>query len=291
LTLDGRLPFDSPPHVYAQAQTYTVKARAPGRGCLGEVSKAFAIQKAGFSRFAAGAAGASTTIAQAMAPRITTVIALAVQPGGGVIVKGERFGSERPTVQLVGAFPGSPIPVVVDKWGDTFVSGIFPAGVAAVVDHAVKLEVVRARDGWPSNAWPLISPMTAGEIVTIPLPIDAGRVIGCSRAGRGTPSCYIGSGGINGIHTASYGAGGLFADTTGTDEFEIDLKNGWVIASHRAQGLQKGLDGAVEGLDAAVNSSYARLKVRWFAPNPQGGDQASYSIAIWIRGPKDEPYR
>jgi hypothetical protein len=275
LTLDGRLPFDSPPHVYAQAQTYTVKARAPGRGCLGEVSKAFAIQKAGFSRIAGGGSLA-VQAGLAPLPKITALFPLSrITPGGAVIVGGEGFGPQPNQFRLVGNFPGGAVALTVDTWSDTGVSGFVPQ-VTGVRDQPAGLQVINS-GGRASALWP-VSFTAARETVFVK---GRGRA-DCSNEG-GYNRCTFDA--LNLTIAGSHFPGGpSLSGASGTDTFILTLEPGCVF--ERADVWED--IGRQGGLQVKQTPAYLLLSQSWFY-DAGLTSHAAYSYQVFAKGPAGLP--
>jgi len=228
----------SPPHKYAAAKTYTVKAN-PGRSCTGSASVSLNVTGGGAGGATGGVAGSMSRMARqaeanllrAMAPRIDSVFPFSViSPGGGVIVQGVNLGAS-PGKFLLKLQDGQATEMGSLTWADTAVSGNIEPGIGGVLDQAATLQVIRA-DGSASNEMP-VQFTARREIRLLPMADvqcsaeDKTDLDTCNdRNDPNSPDT------IRGFHQCRDVADWVFGcNDSGVDAFWTTLANGWKVNS------------------------------------------------------------
>jgi hypothetical protein len=127
--------------------------------------KASALADAG--RLAAGAApdGAKPTPAAPQNPKLTSVGAAYVMPGGSFMVAGEALGSQAGTARLEGQFPGGGQSLIVEIWKPNLAVLTVPPNVSGAIRQTARVALTR-QDGKAANTLPVpFEPLTELKVL------------------------------------------------------------------------------------------------------------------------------
>ena len=287
------------PHTYTTAKTYTLKARGQSGDCSGQKSASLTVNPPPPAPRAAPRATQSIMSVRELCkitdctPKITSVFLLSViQPGGGVVVFGERFGGPRFPGQLrlkgLRRWDGAPVgdlPLEDLSWDDTVVGGTIP-WVSGVRDQDATLQVV-TKAGHASNDQK-VRFRAAQDYRALP---GAGIARYSCAPGKYIDDyayCigYNDSTSFFGYHRTDHKI--LNRGDQGTDVLETrTLKNGWVLDYMDLTETQKD-DGRVDyvaGFESGSDRS--TVNIRWST-----GRQGSiyYLIRLSIKGPAGLPF-
>jgi hypothetical protein len=214
-------------------------------------------------------------------------------PGGAVLVLGKNFGSQPGKFQIVGQFGTRDL----DKldWGadGKAISGFVPDNICGVQSHPAKL-IVTTKAGAKSNEfqvnylpkkeWKWLTPSDV-QVVTCSQDGNSNTCNGCcwADAFTGQP----GGAAIFGWHSNCWGCIG---DDSGTDKYQISLKNGWTLSQALFEEDDPGSEGDVNGPSPGFPSGASSWQPQysWMATS---GDSVMYAVAIEIEGPCGVPYK
>jgi hypothetical protein len=291
------------PHTYNQTATLKISA-GPTAACGGQATVTLpVINLTGYIR-------ALYCAAYGCNPIISLMPFSNVTPGGQVIIQGSGFGNQPGTLRIVlQSFYNQliyDVPVAASDWNSNLVIATIPSGIQSVIAQNASFQVITAGSS-SSNAFflpfrPTIEmfEVPASQItcsMTKHSASDSCQFIGgtndpveCALPGTGLPSVGTAPP-VNG-YAGYHGSGWqLFTATdSGTDTFNISLKNGWVNAG-----------GATFESASSDGSSYANLAAPISnAPLPNWSWQVNWNVdacgmvgydgAINIMGPAGVPY-
>ncbi len=311
------------PHLYATFGLYTVTVTAPDCPVQGSNGVKVLVRL----RIEQVQEGLTSQIDRAplddreltfLGPTIVRAFGWGIQPGSGLLVGGGKFGTEEGILRIVGG-DGDSKSLAIEHWFDDAIGGVIPDDVHDICVVGVQVETA---SGELSNVFPVQVPMTVK-----PLPRADVEVVACgddadqnSCNNVDTPTEDI-FGCVEAWHVPFFGGwvfdvhgsiqeGELvgpdfvppsvvgshrncwagFADDSGTDRYQITLRNGWVLDSAEfASGTSGGPDegsttppsGTLPAGFRAGASSWSPA-IEWsVTPN----DTLAYGLTIFIRGP------
>src|SRR5688500_249588 len=230
-------------HKYRVAGSFTITATGRGN-CSGQASLTLEVAARNQTASAdtlckvvncPGLPGAVT----APAPSITKVLGI-IQPGGAVLIGGNYFGDKPGRVRMIAEGGSQEFLLQKLEWYPSGIGGTIPnvpgVGVAKNPRFVVETSAGKVSNEWGVN-WIVDVKM---------LPVNDVKLVSCSKEGWRN-SCnlqFFDSGTLCGaglVADATYPAGGFsfrgkhnncwgaVGDDAGTDVYEIDLKNGWVL--------------------------------------------------------------
>ena len=165
-------------------------------------------------------------------------------PRGRLILKGRGFDTNPGAIQLRG-LPKGEVFLTNVKWSDTKVEGTLPAGLGGSVEkiYPVTAQVLRWEANEWSNAYPLQYQIPF-EVKMINLDDSAVKVVKCG-GDANTSVCnrtQVGDGcglrkplfvppaaPLPTLYATHKNCPGAVGDDSGRDEYEIRLKNGWIV--------------------------------------------------------------
>ena len=279
----------SPPHKYAAAKSYLVKAD-PGRGCTGSATASLNVMGAGAGGPVGGVAGSMSRMARqaeanllrAMAPHIDSVFPFSViRPGGAVIVQGVNFGPE-PGRFLLRLQGGQEFQMGGLTWAGNSVSGNIEPTISGVPDQPATVQVVRA-DGAGSNAAPV--QFTAAR--DLQLVTGHPEVIECI-AGQEADEKNTATTKYSGNSCVfDHDAGDWWDDSeAGMDRVRLHLRNGWVLDHAEINSTLGKTDPPV----VIKDGSEAELTIRWDTAQSPSGRSSFYSVSVFVTGPAGTTY-
>lgn len=299
---------------YTQSHTWNTVGNktvvATGQGnCTGQATVTVGVVRPGV-----GAGIGVNKSTQMYAMRIKSYFGLS-QPGGVAAITGENFGAERGrVVARLTAWNGDPkeVPLTVLGWSPTLIEVEWPAGIVAVRDqmdafveatNAIKTHKASWKVFFRAETDYKLLPMSRVRVVTCGddgnyNKCNSGPIRGESCADHqrfplalGNPSC---DGSFFGFHYNCWAAVG---NDSGTDEFEVRLKNDWVIADvdfkRYVTGdwgtVFKNSEGAVSNPSppAPTGSAAWNARVKW---EVTPADYLNYCAFVRISGPKGVPF-
>ena len=228
------------------------------------------------------------------------------QPGGVAAIAGQNFGTQQGRVVAnLKMWNGDTnnVPLTVKAWRPTLIEVEWPAGIDGVRDQTDAVVEVTHANNTSKASWKVFFRAEADYRL---LEISRVRVVTCGDDAN-TNSCNNNTvskqfcwdtpswpqhctGSFKGVHHNCWGTVG---NDSGTDEYEVRLKNDWVISSvdfkKNAPGGGAFERGAVwdPSPPASIGSAAWNARVKWeVTPN----DTISYCAFIHIRGPKGVPY-
>lgn len=291
-------PLDPPksfPHTYTTAGNKTIIAKGVNT-CQKEASTVLTIQQPSIAQLCAtincGAIFACVT------PKIEQVLFFSkMTPGGTVALKGCGFGGTAGQLFLTGLtrYTGealAPIPLTILEWKGTLIGATIPSTITAVKDQQVKLHV-KTYNNVLGNEYPVN--FRATQEVKL-LPYHDVKVVFCS-ADANMNWCNGTQPGWGGVYQMGlapdcghtyWGSHGncllCVGDDTGTDIFEITLKNGWLFDSFQKEVKVAPGEGWAQGPSGfPPGGTYWKPQVKWtVTPN----DYFCYGGWVYIAGPK-----
>lgn len=230
-----------------------------------------------------------------LAPRIEKIFGFP-KPGGVVALIGNNYGAGTGKVSLTHqTWTGQSVTSQLDfiEWTPTMVGVRIPNGLQGFVEQSAKL-VLTTKAGAKSIPFSFqLLPMR--DVVAIPS--SHVKVIKCDTDsngwkcnGQGGTGNWFVSGqqgaSIWGWHRNNWGAVG---NDTGTDKFEITLKNGWRFASSQVSkyGSSSGEWVGNPSPGMSTNSTTWKPSIQW---KVTPADIVDYHIWIEAEGPRGVPY-
>ena len=285
-------------HTWTTVGNKTVIARGQAN-CTGQATVTVSVGKKGAvgvsNRVAAGV-NKSTELSSLI--RIKSYFGLS-QPGGVAAIAGQNFGAGAQSGRVVAklkAWNGDDkdVRLTVKRWSPTVIEVEWPddiAGVSDQMDAIVEVTNAVGNANWTvffrADTDYTVLPVSRVRVVTCG---DDANYNTCNGSGSETPGSCRGAS-FRGLHLSNWATVG---NDTGTDEFEVRLKNGWVISGvdfHKYSGggvLQSGA-GAVwnPSPPAPTGSAAWNAKVRW---EVTPSDVVKYCAFVHISGPKGVPF-
>lgn len=228
-----------------------------------------------------------------------------ITPGGYVVIQGSGFGQTEGELSLTGLWThpvGDELATVKwvkliipkgpgwDFWTPTQVLGQVPDNITRVRDQQVKLQIKTKDNKW-SNEYP-VKFVARRDMDVIPSSDPAVQVPvgGCSDDANwnscGTGPCLFPAT-LCGSHENCWGCIG---DDSGTDTFNITLKNDWVFTSNsihvEVSAGGKGSASALPGLPIGPN--VWQQSVSW---SVTPADWVEYFVGVSITGPIGVPWK
>jgi hypothetical protein len=242
-------------------------------------------------------------------PKIEAVVPFIsnITPGGYVAVKGSWFGNDEGELWLKGlkkwngaAYGDVKLAIATepgkDFWNTTSVFGVIPGNITQVKDQPVTLQIKTKAGAW-SNEFP-ISFNAAKDWVTLTHTDPAVKLISCGTDsnkdvcnGKSDPDDgdWFSSSCGQTFYGFHYNVWGTIGDDLGTDQFEITLKNGWVIDGGKIHVFVDQGEGYTRG-PGAVPSGVPTWKpsVQW---NVTPDDSLCHGADVYTVGPKGVPWK
>ncbi|MCI0408694.1 MAG: hypothetical protein L0191_09050 [Acidobacteria bacterium] len=308
---DGQIPLTnvtlphSIAHAYKTAGTFTVTA-AGVANCKGTESATLVVQSP-----LAQLCATINCLTAFSAPRIDQVVPFIseITPGGYVAIKGSGFGEAEGELYLTGLKSWSglslaPVKLTIPKeqgkdfWKPTSVLGLFPDNITQVKDQPAKLQIKTATNKW-SNEYP-VNFIARKPLVLLPSTDPAVKIVSCS-TDASDDACNnwidpdsVWLAGWNCSATETF-CGNHFNCTycgtdTGTDTFQITLKNGWVIeAMSFSKDVTAPGEASASGPSNVPNGATVwQPSVNW---SVTGNDGVTYGAAVFITGPAGVPWK
>ncbi len=229
------------------------------------------------------------------------------QPGGVAAIAGQNFGAQQGrVVAKLKMWNGdvNEVPLTIKAWRTTQIEVEWPDGIDGVRDQMDAVVEVTHANNTSKASWKVFFRAETDYRLLLRSNV---RVVTCGDDGNynscnwpnavsshavcwdspNFPNC---SGSVVGVHHNCWGTVG---NDSGTDEYEVRLRNDWVISSvdfkKNAPGDAQFKRGAVwdPSPPASIGSAAWNARVKWaVTPN----DTISYCAFVHIRGPKGVPY-
>ncbi|MFQ5457884.1 MAG: PKD domain-containing protein [Myxococcota bacterium] len=297
---------DSVTHAYASAGNYVVTASAVDQ-CNGSAQKTLTVGSSGGGGIKPGLLGSKDLLCAILdncgkmmivkdphklfmlPPHLESIMIFSVfEPGGAVIVSGERFGATKGELHLYLKTDNKDLKLTVNEWADGAIGATIPYATYGVVDQPAEFYVKKA-DGTESNRKGPVSFTARRALKNLPRSDVKLAFFGCGNAsdcdlcmGGGVDEddwCFASispNGTVSGYHSQNCGLVGNDVDTD-TYSLKASLKNGWVL--HQANIHNQVAPG--EGTASASLTSN-QIKVKW-SISPCDG--ILYYVNVVLRGP------
>ncbi len=221
-------------------------------------------------------------------------------PGGSVIVLGKNFGSQPGKLQIVGQFGTKDLGDL--EWGSDgkFVGGKVPE-ICGFHDHPAKLVVI-TKAGAKSNELPVTflakkewKWLTPGDVQVLHCSSD-GNENSCNNVDPGG-DWYVGgqpfssgAGFDETIFGYHYNCWGCIGDDSGSDSYQVSVKNGWTLSNLLLEEHDPGSEGDVNGPSPGFPSGATSWAPKW-SWNASSDDYIWYAAAIEIEGDCGVPFK
>jgi len=221
----------------------------------------------------------------------------ALQAGTKSFVKGEKFGTQKGKIFLLGNFPGGKVELINVKWESSGkANGVIPFSANGQPNQVVSVQLVTS---YNAKSDPFGSPQFKGmeekvltsDMVAVNHCGDDGNCNRCNNVSSCDDQFVAGCSGnytICGYHINNWGTIG---DDKGHDTYTINLQNGWTFKSINFLEWKKTsgdevLTSPSPGLP--VGGSNWTFTINWkVSPN----DEVRYSIQIIVEGPLGTHYK
>jgi hypothetical protein len=285
------LPFTAT-HTWTTSGPKTVTAKGQGN-CTGQVMASIQVKSS--TNIAALCKQIDcSTVLTALKPAITATFGFAT-PGGTLALIGKNFGTNPGSVvATLTTWTGGETTrtLSVIEWKNTMVGVDWPSDIAGVKHHNAALRLTTANK-WTSD--PRIVTFFPHEDFKV-LPWGDVKVVSCGTDGN-VDACNgqqdpdddgFSAGGADSFNGFHYNVWGAIGNDSGTDKFQVALKNDWVMQS---LGWSVNVD-AGEGA-AAKPGGFSQVanwqpSVSWWvSPN----DSVYYVGVVTITGPTGVPHK
>ncbi len=210
-------------------------------------------------------------------PKVTSVGAAYVMPGGSFMVAGQALGAQPGSAKLEWMTQGGSVSLTAEMWKDNLTVLTVPGNVSGVIKQNARLVLTRA-DGKTTNPMTVpFEPLTDMKLLP-----SHDLIVVCSN-GADLNNCDPLSGQtFEGTHANTLD---ITADT-GQDKFKVNLKNGWVVEGHDfvtggfTIGIGKGYSANLGPIPAGASAFDITVN---FNVNP--ATNLEYYGMVYIRGP------
>ncbi len=247
--------------------------------------KASALAEAGRIAAAMPSPGAAKpTPAPPQDPKLTSVGAAYVMPGGSFMVAGQALGSQQGTARLEGQFPGGGLSLTVEIWKNNLAVLTVPAGVSGVVRQTARVALKRA-DNRATNTLPVpFEPVTDMKVLG-----SHDVIVVCSN-GSDIDNCDpLADSTFEGTHANTFD----ISNDSGQDKFKVNLKNGWVVDSwdfvkggYTFNAFANGYNASLHGISAGASTFDILVN---FSVQP--ATNLEYYGLVYVRGPVGTSYK
>ncbi len=157
------------------------------------------------------------------APKLTSVGAAYVMPGGGFMVAGQGLGAQAGTAKLEWKTQGGSVNLVVEIWKDNLAVLTVPGNVSGVIRQNARLVLTRTDNTSTNGMDVLFEPLTDMKLLP-----SHDLIVVCSNGADLNNCDPLPNQSFEGTHANTLD----ITSDTGTDKFKVNLKNGWVVEGH-----------------------------------------------------------